>query len=152
VLERVGGRGRRGTAALRAIVRCSLPDERLESLLELRLSSLIARSDLEPPEPQYELRCADGRLARLDFAWPARRLAIEADGHRWHGTSQQLTKDLARSRSVQAAGWTHLRFGWSDVHELPDRTLLELCRLARDCSGRVDKERQSSSEGSGRML
>src|SRR4051812_41831456 len=34
VLERVGGRGRRGTAALRAIVHGALPDERIESELE----------------------------------------------------------------------------------------------------------------------
>ena len=87
VLERVGGRGRRGTAALRSVVRNALPDEKLQSILELKLLALIERLAAEPPELQYELVCADGRRVRLDFAWPARRIAVEADGHKWHSTS-----------------------------------------------------------------
>jgi very-short-patch-repair endonuclease len=130
VLERVGGRGRRGTASLRAVIRGSVPDRRLQSMLELRLLSLIERSNLDRPELQHKLRCSDGRDIRLDFAWPAQRLAVEADGHRWHSTSRQLTRDLARSRSIQASGWSHFRFGWVDAHERAAATLLELCRLA----------------------
>jgi hypothetical protein len=130
VLERVGGRGRRGTAALRAVVRDSAPDPKLESMLELRLLRLIEVSDLEPPILQHELRCDDGRCVRLDFAWPAVRLAVEVDGHRWHRTAPQLEKDLARSRSIQGTGWRHDRFGWADVHDRTQATLVELCRLA----------------------
>jgi very-short-patch-repair endonuclease len=154
VLERVGGRGRRGTASLRAVLRGSVPDQRLESLLEQHLLSLLEASELEHPELQYELRCEDGRKVRLDFAWPHRRLAVEADGHRWHATSRQLQSDLARSRSIQASGWAHHRFGWSDVHERANATLHELCRLAAINWVRVDKERNGgqSSPGSARVL
>jgi hypothetical protein len=129
VLERVGGRGRRGTAALRSVVRHALPDEKLQSMLELKLLALIQRLGVEPPEPQHELVCADGRRVRLDFAWPALRIAVEADGHRWHSTSAQLRRDLARSRSIQASGYAHHRYGWADVVETPMLTVDELRQI-----------------------
>jgi very-short-patch-repair endonuclease len=130
VLERVGGRGRRGSAGLRAFLRHSAPEEGITSALEQALHDVLLLSGLGRPDLQHELRCVDGRLVRLDAAYPDRRLAVEADGHRWHGTSAQLRSDLARSRAIQASGWTHLRFGWSDLHERRAATLLELRRLA----------------------
>jgi hypothetical protein len=59
VLERVGGRGRRGTASLRASLRSELP-EHLESELERRMWALFPRD--HGLVAQYELTCADGRL------------------------------------------------------------------------------------------
>jgi len=125
VLERVGGRGRRGTATLRATLREQLPAN-LESELERRLLRLL------PPEhgliPQHELRCVDGRRVRLDFGDPERRIAVEGNGHRWHGTSKQLRADMARRRSIQASGWVLYEYGWSDVTESPATTQAELAR------------------------
>ena len=125
VLERVGGRGRRGTATLRATLREQLPAN-LESELERRLLRLL------PPDhgliPQYELRCVDGRRVRLDFGDPERRIAVEGNGHRWHGTSKQLRADMARRRSIQASGWVLYEYGWSDVTESAAATKAELAR------------------------
>lgn len=129
VLERVGGRGRRGTAALRAVVRGSLPDERLESVLEHALHRLLLQLPGPSAVPQFELAVGPSHTVRLDFAWPDRRIAVEADGHRWHATRRDLTRDLQRSRAIQAAGWRHHRFGWSDIRERPDATLAELRRV-----------------------
>jgi hypothetical protein len=116
VLDRVGKRGRRGTAPLRSILRDALPDERLASMLERELLWLIRRADVGEPVLQYELVCADGRLAILDFAWPDRRFAIEADGHRWHASPKKLEADNARRRSIRATGWTLDAYGFGDVH------------------------------------
>lgn len=129
VLERVGGRGRRGTAKLRAVLRAGLPDERVASILEHKLHQLIGTLPVEPPEIQFPFRCVDGRDVRFDFAWPARKVAVEPDGHRWHGTSQQLRKDLARRRSVQASGWSLYSYGWADATEQATLTRAELCRV-----------------------
>ena len=129
VLERVGGRGRRGTATLRSVLRHAVPDARLATMLEHKLHELIRRAGFPPPELQHELVCSDGRRVFLDAAWPEWRLTIEGDGHRWLGTSKQLRNDLARSRSIQASGWTHYRYGWTDVTEGAAHTLTELCRL-----------------------
>lgn len=141
VLERVGRRGRRGTASLRAVVRHAIPDARLATMLEHKLHELIRRAGFPPAELQHELVCNDGRRVFLDAAWPDRRLAIEGDGHRWHGTSKQLRNDLARSRSIQASGWSHYRYGWTDVTDGGGVTFTELCRLARSDDGQGDRER-----------
>jgi len=117
VLERVGGRGRRGTAALRAVVETASLDARLESRLEQELLEILLRCEVPAPVPQHELRCVDGRLVRLDFAWPEQRVAVEADGRRWHATTADFESDRARGNSITASGWALYRFGWSDVRE-----------------------------------
>jgi hypothetical protein len=116
VLDRVGKRGRRGTAALRAILREALPDERIASMLEHDLLALIRTVGAPEPVLQHQLVCADGRVVVLDFAWPALRFAIEADGHRWHATPKKLEADNARRRSIRATGWTLDAYGFDDVH------------------------------------
>lgn len=131
VLERVGRRGRGGTATLREVVRQSIPEVGAASLLEQRLAELVREAGLPDPVRQYELRCDDGRTVRLDQAWPEWQLAIEADGHRWHATRKQLEKDLARARSIQSSGWAHYRYGWGDVHAHRDATVAELVNVLR---------------------
>ena len=117
VLERVGRRGRRGTAALREVVGHSFLDARLESRLEQQLFEIVLRCEVPPPVLQHELRCVDGRRVRLDFAWPDQRVAVEADGRRWHATTADFERDRARGNSITASGWSLYRFGWSDVRE-----------------------------------
>lgn len=131
VLDRLGKPGRRGTASLRAVLRAAIPDERLASMLEHALYELIERAGVPLPVLQYRLVCADGRVVVLDFAWPELRLAIEADGHRWHATRKQLESDLARRRSIAGTGWTHHAYGWGDVH---DRPMLVIPEIARSLS------------------
>ncbi|MCU1374656.1 MAG: hypothetical protein JWO68_1942 [Actinomycetia bacterium] len=36
---------------------------------------------------------------------------------------------MARRRSIQATGWDHYEYGWSDVTETPEDTRAELARL-----------------------
>ena len=99
-LDRVGKRGRRGTASLRAILREELPDERLASMLEHDLLVLIRRAGGDPVL-QHRLVCSDGRVVYLDFAWPDLRFAIEANGHRWHVTAPKQEADNARRRAIR---------------------------------------------------
>lgn len=141
VLERVGGRGRRWTASLRAALYSTVDLKKLQSQLEHKLARALKAAGAEGVRRQHELRCGDGRDVVLDFALPEHRLAIEADGHRWHATRARLARDLARSRSIQSSGWTHLRFGWDDLVTNAAGTHLELCRLVSPLGTRVDKER-----------
>ena len=129
VLDRLGKPGRRGTASLRAIVHGSIPDERLQSMLEHELHTLILHAGVPLPELQYELVCADGTVVVLDFAWPALRLGVEAHGLRWHATRAQLERDLKRTRSVQATGWNHYAYGWGDVRDRAAGVIAELKSL-----------------------
>ena len=130
-LERLGGPGRRGSAALRAVVTAMAPPAALESRLEVALLRLIRESGAPRPVPQLEAVVAGGRRVRFDFAWPDRRLAVEADGRRWHATATDFERDLARHNAVTAAGWRLYRFGWADVHQRRERTLATLSAVLR---------------------
>jgi predicted transcriptional regulator of viral defense system len=131
VLERVGRRGRRGTAALREVVETSSLDARLESRLEQELFEVLLRCEVPPPSPQFELPCVDGRRVRLDFAWPGQRVAVEADGRRWHATTADFERDRARANSITASGWALYRFGWADVRERRAGTVAAIHRAFR---------------------
>lgn len=75
---------------------------------ESRLRLLLHRSALLPrPVAQHVVRDADGFVDRVDFAWPAARLAVEYEG-RWHGERQNVARDRRRLNRLTAAGWTVL--------------------------------------------
>jgi hypothetical protein len=115
LLERVGRRGRSGTAGLRRIVRESIPDERLETDLERRLAALVQRAALPPPVLQFKIEVPGYGPARFDCFWPELRRVVEADGRRWHSTKRDFERDLIRCRGIQALGLSHHRYGWNDV-------------------------------------
>ncbi|MFP5370332.1 MAG: DUF559 domain-containing protein [Actinomycetes bacterium] len=95
------GRGP-GSARTRAV--CGLADGLAESPQETRLRLLIGRSDLPSPVAQYRVRDGERRVARVDFAWPDHRVAVEYDGL-WHAERGQFAKDRQRLNRLQAAGW-----------------------------------------------
>jgi Transcriptional regulator, AbiEi antitoxin len=121
-LERLGRPGRRGAAALRAVVAGLVPPEDLDSRLEHDLLRLIRASGVPPPVPQLEAVVGGGRRVKFDFAWPDRRTVVEADGRRWHATSAEFERDLAGHNAITTAGWRLFRYGWADVHQRPDAT------------------------------
>ena len=87
----------------RAVARA---DGLAESPQETRLRLLLHASTLRRPVAQYIVRDADGRfVARVDFAWPAEKVALEYEGG-WHGERQNVAKDRARLNQLTAAGWT----------------------------------------------
>ena len=93
---------RRGYArAERAI---HLMDARAESPQESRFRVKLARHDLLPPSPQWEIYDGDGFVARVDFAWPNRKLAVEYDGI-WHAEPGQQERDRLRDERLARCGW-----------------------------------------------
>lgn len=106
----------RGSAQARTVA--ALADGLAESPPETRLRLLIRRAGLPAPVAQYTVR-ADGRfVARVDFAYPEQRLAIEYDGA-WHGERLQVTKDRDRFNRLFAAGWRIIFVTAADMHR-PD--------------------------------
>jgi hypothetical protein len=87
----------------------SLVDARAESPQESRLRVRLTLAGLAPPAVQYEVYDADGRfLARVDLAWPERRVAVEYDGV-WHvGSAGQIHADRRRLSTLAGSGWTVL--------------------------------------------
>lgn len=56
----------------------------------------------------------------VDLAFPAQRLAVEIDGRAFHSDQRAFQRDRHRQNDLVAAGWTVLRFTWSDVVERPE--------------------------------
>ena len=65
---------------------------------------LVGRSDLPPPVAQYRVHDQRGLVARVDFAWPEHRVALEYDGL-WHGGRDQFFRDRERLNRLREAGW-----------------------------------------------
>ncbi|MGH2687029.1 MAG: type IV toxin-antitoxin system AbiEi family antitoxin domain-containing protein, partial [Actinomycetota bacterium] len=111
VLERRGSRGRPGMAALRELLaRRGDGDGLVESRLESALLEVLRHHDVPLPVAQHEIVEGSTVVARVDFAYPAVRLGIEADGYRWHGGRERWANDIRRENRLKLLGWTLLRF------------------------------------------
>ena len=109
----------KGSAALRRVLR---GDTKLAlSRLERRFLELLEENDLELPSTNENV---DGRL--VDCRWPARKLTIELDGYRYHGTRHAWEQDRKRERQARKRGDDFRRFTWGDVFEEPEALIEEL--------------------------
>jgi very-short-patch-repair endonuclease len=122
------------------------PDERDRARAEALVLKLIPRSADDHAEPtRSELERAllpalrKARLPRpvvgaellgytVDFFWPDHNLVVETDGWGTHGHRRAFETDRARDATLQAHGYTVVRFTWRQViHE----TLLVTVRIAQ---------------------
>jgi hypothetical protein len=118
---------RRQRARLQAAL--ILADGRAESPLETVLRLLLVRAGLAPETLQLQLFDRNGWcFARLDMAWPSRRLAVEADGREHHDKPEALYRDRRRQNDIELAGWTVLRFTWNDVVHHPNWVVAQVRR------------------------
>ena len=120
----------RGPGSARARAVCALADERAESPQETRLRLVLHRNGLPAPVPQYVVRDRGRRIARVDFAWPDRRVAVEYDGA-WHAESGQFGRDRRRINRLLAAGWQVVFVTAADLHhpaEILERLTVLLLR------------------------
>ncbi|MFN2390041.1 MAG: type IV toxin-antitoxin system AbiEi family antitoxin domain-containing protein [Actinomycetota bacterium] len=114
-LERLDGRGKRGSGRIRRLV-----DERhdgkrpAESFFEILLEMVVSGG---LPDPVRQVRVYDGTelVGRVDLAYPEQRIAIEADGYGFHSSPGAFRRDRARDNRLHALGWTVLRFTWRDL-------------------------------------
>jgi very-short-patch-repair endonuclease len=120
-LAELGRRGRPGAKALGTLIDARAAREGVpESVLETRFLRLLRRAGLRPPTPQYEVRVGARVLARVDFAYPDIRLAIEIDGYQWHSGRAPWERDLTRRNTLTTLGWRLIHVTWSDVHRRPE--------------------------------
>jgi very-short-patch-repair endonuclease len=91
----------------------------------------LTRSDLEDaldvlvdehalPPPLLNARIAGGE--EVDAVWPAQRVAVEVDGWDAHRGRVAFQRDRTKSNALTLAGWTVLRFTWTDVTRRPRET------------------------------
>lgn len=105
-----------------------LVDGRAESPLETRIRLLLVDAGHGPEALQWPVEDRGAVVARLDLAWPSRRLALEADGAEPHSQPEALYRDRARQNALVALGWRVLRFTWDDALHRPERIVEQVRR------------------------
>lgn len=121
-LEAVAGRGRPGSAALRAAMDGHRP--RLAhtlSVLEERFLDLCTAHGI--PLPLVNVKVAG---VMVDALWPDDRVIVELDGHRTHATPAAVERDRSRELTLRAAGYLVLRYTWRQVTRRPDVVAADL--------------------------
>ncbi|NMO92590.1 hypothetical protein [Actinomycetospora sp. TBRC 11914] len=83
----------------------ALMDPKAESPQETRVRLRLLRARLPHPITQYEVWDGPWQVARVDFAWPERKLALEYDG-RDHTTDDRRGIDVDRIDELRRLGWT----------------------------------------------
>lgn len=131
-LARLAGPGRRDTQALKAALAARLPGwDPGESDLEARALLALHRAGLPAPVQQHVVRRSDGRLARVDLAYPTERIAIELDGWEHHGGRGAFDADRIRRNELTLLGWEVYQFTWTTADALLVTTISAALDAAR---------------------
>jgi very-short-patch-repair endonuclease len=116
-------RHRRWTGVGQAARALDLARADAESPMETRLRLAIVLSGLPEPVVQYDVLNSRGVfVARLDLAYPKKRIGLEYDGDH-HRERDNFRHDAVRLNRLRLLGWTVLRFTADDVFHNPDRML-----------------------------
>jgi hypothetical protein len=124
-------RGRRRAAgALRELILARDPNASpTDSELEVRVLQALAEAGLPPPERQHRVSGPSGFKARLDFAYPEAKIAIEADSYRWHTGRSAFVRDRGRLSVLASLEWRVVLVTWDDLAMKRDGWLGSLRRL-----------------------
>jgi hypothetical protein len=137
-LGHVLGTWRGGAGSRAAGIRLSEADGQAESVLETAGRLALADAGLPAPHAQFEVRGPAGQVvARLDHAYPLRRVAVEYDGAAVHEAPVAVFRDRERQNTLVALGWKVLRFTWWDVIEDPTRFTRSVARMLDDRGRRL---------------
>jgi very-short-patch-repair endonuclease len=104
----------RGRAGLRHLLDRH-PGRPAESALEVLVWRVLLKGGLPPPVRQYAIRNRGRLLARVDFAYPHAKIAIEADGYRFHSSAPDWKRDRERQNALLRLGWSVYRVTWDDA-------------------------------------
>lgn len=105
--------GRRGIVHVRELLPLASP--LAESPMESEARLVMHDGGLPAPVLQYEITDRDGRLWRVDFAWPEHRLAVEYDGFEWHSDPDAWARDRQKHAALRDLGWRTLTIVADDV-------------------------------------
>ena len=118
--------GRRGIVAVRELIPLAAAEAESPMESEARLVMIDGRVPM--PVLQYELRDRSGRVWRLDFAWPDRKLAVEYDGFDFHSSPEALRRDRQKRAALGELNWSVISIVADDVR----RRQRELVRRIED--------------------
>jgi very-short-patch-repair endonuclease len=106
IVRALGRRGRNGAGVLRQLLAARIPrSSPTESDMETRLRRVLVRHGLPAPTPQYVIRDGARFVARVDFAYPDQRIAIEYDSLDHHTGRRAHIRDNARRNEIVSLDW-----------------------------------------------
>ena len=114
----VARKGRNGVGPARIVIaQRSQWDQVTESALESRFVRLVQSQGLPMPESQHQIRNEGGAvIARVDFAYPDKKVAVELDGAAYHSDVESFQRDRVRQNQLTLLGWIVIRFTYWDLH------------------------------------
>ena len=65
----------------------------------------------------------------MDFAYPERRLALEADGFRYHTRRDDWKRERTRQNALMRLGWVVYRITWDDTFSGRARVINDVAAL-----------------------
>lgn len=110
----------RGWRMLRRLVEERATFGMTESPLESQFLRLLRDAGLPLPMLQYVVELGGQFVARVDFAYPDKRVAIEIDGFRTHDGRLQFDEERARGNELEALGWHVLRVTAKHLEQDPN--------------------------------
>jgi very-short-patch-repair endonuclease len=76
---------------------------------------LVRSSGLPLPVAQFEVATGSSFVARVDFAYPHLKLAIELDGYEFHHGKTAWRRDLSRRSALARVGWRVMHVTSADL-------------------------------------
>jgi very-short-patch-repair endonuclease len=115
--------GRRGTAAMRALLEHDSPPALTRSEAEARLLALLRAADLTPT-------ATNTRVGRheVDFVWRRQRLVVEVDGFAYHASREAFERDRLRDAELRANGYRVIRVTWRQIEDRPEAVIARLAQ------------------------
>jgi very-short-patch-repair endonuclease len=132
-LDRLGRRGRPGIKMLRSILDSGELQRPVPgSPFERRFIQFLDRRRLPIAERQFIIEDHEGNfVAKVDFAYPDLKVAIECDGRKHHFGVEDWERDVVRRSKLAALGWLVIHVSWHMLVDEPD----EVERLIREAIG-----------------
>jgi predicted transcriptional regulator of viral defense system/very-short-patch-repair endonuclease len=117
LLLRLGKRGRKGTRLVRGLLIARIPGYTpTESEQEFMLLTTLRVHGLPDPIRQHTVRDAAGQfVARVDFAYPDLKIALEYDSYQEHVSNRAHVRDSRRRNALLGLGWAVLVATAADV-------------------------------------
>lgn len=124
-LIRHSRRGRDGVGSLRALLEERYQADVGDSPLEGAFIRELRRRRVREPVAQHNVRDRTGFIARVDFAYPRLKIAIELDGRAFHG-DPVFESDRDKRFRLTAAGWYVIEITWKMLVGNPDAVFQRL--------------------------
>ncbi len=109
----LGNVGRRGVGQVRELLRQRRGGE--WSGAERVLTGLLRSAGIQGWRTNAPIADGAGVIGVGDVVFAAHQLVLEVDGWAFHVTTERFQRDRTRQNRLVLAGWTVLRFTWSDL-------------------------------------